>query len=717
MRAGPLRAASLLLAMTAVASPHARADERDRAEPPRAEPEAEHENEDEAGEPGAASAIAPVIVEATRADAELLDVPAAVSVIDKGAISEGRAGLALDEALARAPGVFTQNRYNFAQGLRLSIRGFGARAPFGVRGLAVVVDGIPATTIDGQSQLDGYDPAFIERVEVIRGPASALYGNAAGGVVRITTLRPPEEPYGEAEILAGSDGRFTQRVHAGGRRGDTGAAAYGSSVELLGHRDHASAVLRRAGLAVSHTLGGRHELEVQARVLDAPRSLDPGGLTAEQLRDDPSQANAFNARMRAGDEVAQQQAALRWRSAPAPGELWEAQAFVQHRDFAQRIPVPPPGPGWIEFDRIFGGGGLRHARPFSLAGLRGRLTAGLDAGYQRDDRQRYENQQGQRGALRQDQLERARSAGLYGQAEITLAEAWWITAGARVDHLRLALDDRFDEGDDDRSGSRSFLEPSVLGGITWRYHAKHAAYGNLATAFESPTFVELRSPEPAGRGFNPELGAQDAVSGELGAKGFLGRAGGRYDLAVFVADVRGELISYEQDGIDFFRNAGRTRRMGVEAAALATMARGFEAAAAASVGDFRFRDYLDTGGAQHRGRAIPGLPRAHGYLELAWRGPGVRLAGDLRAATGVYVDDANTLASPAFADLGLRASRAVRHGEFRGRAFLGFENLLGRAYAANVRINPAGNNPFEPAPGRGVYLGVALTWGPDHPTE
>jgi iron complex outermembrane recepter protein len=253
----------------------------------------------------------------------------------------------------------------------------------------------------------------------------------------------------------------------------------------------------------------------------------------------------------------------------------------------------------------------------------------------------------------------------------------------------------------------------VLAGLTWRFHDAHAAYTNVATAFESPTFVELRNPESDGRGFNPDLDAQSARSTELGAKGALGGGAGRYDVAAFAAEVRGELISYEQGGIDFFRNAGRTRRLGVEGALTSELPLGFEATAAAALGDFRFRDHEDSEGAQQRGRAIPGIPRAHGYVELAWRGPEFRLAADVRAASGVFIDDANTESSPAFADVGLRASRAVRHGEFRGRAFIGLENLLGRTYAANVRINPAGNNPYEPAPGRGVYVGLALTWDRD----
>src|SRR5688500_6187144 len=160
-----------------------------------------------------------VVVTATRRPQPSLEIPASIDRIYADEIRAGRPQLNLTQSLGRVPGVVVQNRQNYAQDLQISTRGFGARATFGVRGIRLIADGIPATMPDGQGQASTFALGSAERIEVLRGPFSALYGNAAGGVITVETEDAPERPTGEASLHAGSYDTWKAGLKLGGQWG------------------------------------------------------------------------------------------------------------------------------------------------------------------------------------------------------------------------------------------------------------------------------------------------------------------------------------------------------------------------------------------------------------------------------------------------------------------------------------------------------------------
>ncbi|MCG5529307.1 TonB-dependent receptor [Halorhodospira halochloris] len=671
--------------------------------------------------------LPPVTTTVARLSSDLEDYPAAGSTVGREAFATGR-GLALDQGLDRVPGVHTQNRYNFAQDLRLSVRGFGARSPFGIRGIRVLVDGIPATATDGQSQLDAIDPVFVEQLEVLRGPSSALYGNASRGVFRFTTIEPPEEgQFVSGQVLLGSHRERAQRLWGGRVDGDWRSSVTASNVSLDGYREHAEATRQRLGIKVDRRLDNGAQLRLLGNIMDAPEARDPGGLRREQVHEDRQQAGDDATKYDTGEEIEQQSLALILSSQPSAGELWEGQAFLQRRDFYRRSPFKAVGQddsvgGIITYERYFGGIGGRHVRQTKFAGRPLEISLGTEAEWQYDDRQRYKNEQGDRGDQTHDQLEQAQMVAGYAQAEWQPAERWRLVGGSRLDWLQMSIRDRTNGSGTDRE---RYTEPSYLLGASYALTEGHQLYTNASTAFETATLWEMWDQEEGG--IDSDLSAQEARSYELGVRGSFGERL-RYDLSLFQVTVENELVP-QGESPETYENAGETRRRGIELGIEARPHERLEITSALAVGEFIFRDFEAPGidwedededdlkKEQVSGNNIPGIPRAHGYLEVVWHGAhDWRYAANIRAADKIYADDRNTQSSSAHAEVGLHVSRLYVTDEYEAEPFVGINNLLDEEYNANVKINAASPSDgslddgayYEPAPERTFYAGITV---------
>ena len=395
-----------------------------------------------AGEPLRAEeplVLPPLLIEATRSETQWSETPAPVSSIAAGEM-RGEAQQALDEWLQPAPGLFTLNRYNLAQGLRPSIRGFGARAGFGVRGIRVMLDGIPLTLPDGQTELDALDLGLLERVEVLRGPASALYGNAAGGVISLYTRDAP--PGYHYLFDAGGGELGARQLRAEGAGGDATLRGLGALAwrQQDGFRRHSAADSAIATGKLDWTAdAGRLRLSVNA--LDVA-SQDPGALTAAEARNDRRAAAPNNLRFDAGEEIRQQRFGLLWESGLADGSDYRLRAWGGRREFANRLPFTAGGQS--SFERDFGGFGAQLTQRARWLGLPQRLVLGLDVETQRDERRRHDNLDGGRGAETLRQRESARGAGLYLDHQLDLGERWLAALGLRHDRLRFEVEDGAD---------------------------------------------------------------------------------------------------------------------------------------------------------------------------------------------------------------------------------------------------------------------------------
>ncbi|MFW5825392.1 MAG: TonB-dependent receptor family protein [Marinobacter sp.] len=650
-----------------------------------------------------------ITVTAPRLDRDLYATPAALTRVNQRQIRQGEQGVRLDESLEFVPGLYLQNRDNFAQGQRISSRGFGARAPFGIRGLHIRVDGIPYTLPDGQAQIDAVDLASADGVEVIRGPSSVLYGNAAGGVIDITTAdgrRMRQSPV--LEVQGGSHGLRQAGVRAGGEQGDWFHALSASALHSDGYRDQSEVEKYLFNGKLGYRLDDERTVTALLNLLDTPKAEDPGGLGREAAEEDPEQAWQFAEALDAGQSVDQQLVGAHYRDRGFAGGALDLRAFYSWRDFEQQLPFP--GPSLINYQRDYYGGSLEYSRQTSLASRPLDWVMGLDVGWQEDDRGRRAVAPG--GAVTgttADEFQQAQSTGVFAQGEWSLTERLGLSAGVRHDRVALSIDDDyFGDGSDD-TGDRTFREWSGSLGLSYRYRPAHQVYATVGDAFETPTFTEFARPDGGG-GFNRDLEPQQARNYELGGRGLFAN-GLEYDLALFSVNVDDELIPFENgDGRTFYRNAGRTSRDGLEGALTWPFLQAWEARSSLTLARYRFDRYTTDEGDDLSGNDLPGLPRTLWHGALAWQGPGGRFAEVSAHYKGdFYADDGNTEAVDSHWRLDLKGGDRWPIGSGTSvEVYGGIRNLLDEDYFENVRVNANYGRYYEPAPGRTFYAGIEL---------
>ena len=654
--------------------------------------------------PAEVETVERVVVTATRTEQPIAAVPAAISVVGSEDIQDGRATLSLSESLNRVPGVFIQDSGNFAQDVRLQIRGFGTRAAFGIREVRVLLDGLPETQADGQTQLDSIDLGSIDRIEVLREPAASLYGNASGGVIQLFTEDGPDEPWAETRLTGGSFGFGKLQVKGGGRSGDAHVFVYGSTFRLGGYRDQSEAIASTVTAKVRYDLRPTTSLTTLLTAVDAPVADDPGALTREQTNDEPTQAREANVVFDAGEEVQQARIGFVLDHDDGPHDL-SAYAYFLYRDFENRLAFADQG--IVGFDRLGPGAGLFYTLDLPVFGVAQALTVGFDVQYQDDDRRRHNNIEGTQGALRVKQREKVTSVGPYVREAIYLLDNLEISGGVRYDFIDFDVDVDFDDtGAGTGSGSRSMDEWSPAGGIRYTPIEWFTVFGKIGTTFQSPTTTELANPR--GGGLDPRVDPQTAVSYEAGARAAWGRVSG--GAAAFLIDVDDELIPFE-DPVSHrtaFRNAGSSRRHGVELDVQAEIMRGLRWTGVGTWIDAEFSDYK-VDGRDFDGNDEPGIPNWQVYQELAYRhDSGAFAALEAYLVDDYFVDDANTAHSRSYELVNLRMGMDYTIGRWTLSPFLGLNNLLDEDYDGTVRLNALGSRFFEPAPDFNVFGGFSV---------
>ncbi len=671
------------------------------------------------------------MVSAARTPVPLATLPMAVQVVERDRISRGRPTWGLDEALASVPGVYAANRYNFSQDQRISIRGFGSRSAFAVRGIQVLVDGIPQTLPDGQGQLTNLELGEADRIEVLRGSSSSLYGNAAGGVISVwTSPQIPELITEEARLVVGRFERRPDRTWT--KWQSTTVAPIGAGVAQLtgsrfsyeGERDHSAADQRDLNARVRFPVGTTWSLSGVLDVGLDPRADNPGSLTAAELAANPDTAPALNVNRHAGKEVTQVQAGATLLRALSDGGDFALTVFGLSRDLKNPITTT-----FIDLQRVDYGIRTTVSRVMPVGSLRHRLTAGFDFQRQRDNRLNwnYLNTPGdsaRRDTSRAlDQVERVTEVGPFVQSALDLSSRTTLTAGLRYDWVQFDVRDRLNTPTNpDDSGDRLMRSLSGSIGIAVNPSDAVTIYGTVGTSFETPTTTELANrPDTAG-GFNAGLEPQTARNYEVGARGRVGTRA-TYSIALFQADVRGELIPYEIAAPRFFyRNAGSSRHRGVELGTDLTLLDGVRLNLAWTYADYRFRHYSFTTGAQTftlDGRELPGVPKHWLHLTLQARpaiAHGAWVEVEQTYSSGYLVGDtvstsaANARTSPWWGTV-LRLGWEGWVGGTRWAPFVGVNNLFNHRYVSSIVINAARDRFYEPAPGRNVYLGFVLGAG------
>lgn len=652
-------------------------------------------------------ALEPYTVKATRLESSVFEVPAAVSVIDQSMIQDASAQLSINEALRTVPGVFVLNPYNYAQDSRIAIRGFGARSDFGIRGVRVVVDGIPATLPDGQAGVDGIDLGSAQSIEVIRGPAASIYGPASGGVIRIETEDALSRPFAETRFTAGDYGLFKSQFKAGWADGPWNLLLSSSYLDYEGYRENSQTRNTALNAKLRYTFENGAELTTVVNAIDYPVQDDPGGLTAEEIKENPRQARDRNVQFDGGESVRQEKLGFAWRTPLAEGHELRVHGFAVERDFANKLPFEKGGQ--VSFERLYLGGGAS----YSYTGPAFRLVAGVDLGHQDDARKNYDNLNGRRGPLDIDQDEQVQNFGSYLTGDLALPGEVTLSAALRYDEVRFDVDDHFLGDGSDDSGELTFRETSPTAGIRWQPQPGISFYGNVATSFETPTTTEFDN--PSGGGFNQSLEAQTALSFEAGMKGELADWPMRpvFDVAVFTIEVDDALFPFELEDFpdrEFFRNAGSSRKNGVEAAVSVFPNERLSATFSYTYSDFHYKSF-ETPGGDFDGNRLPGVPEHFGNIRIDYRHPsGFSLIWNTRLVGALQADDANSteIGGYGFSDLRFNWEREL--GDWTLETFAGVNNVFDKAYSANIRINAFGGRFYEPAPDRNVYGGLRLRY-------
>lgn len=607
-----------------------------------------------------------LVVRALRTPVPADALPYAVTV-RRPAVGAPSAGVSLGSQLRAVPGLQVQSRYNEALGDRIVMRGFGARSQFGVRGLQILVDGIPATMPDGQATLNHLDLSLLDRAEVLRGPAAAAYGNAAGGVLLLSTRAPPAADFRqEVGVAAGGGGLLRARTITGGGRGAMGWSTAVMGERRDGFRPHAGTErYQLTGRAEAPLAGGFVRAVAHGVSYDAD---NPGSLTLEQYREAPHQAQPFNVAQGTGERGRHGQLGLVWERSLG-GAVLESMAYGLARSLENPIP-----PTIIHLDRRAGGARVL-IRSAGADDAGPSWAFGADAAIQGDDRQNFENLRGARGARTLDQVERVTNVAVHGQAMLPLLEPLRLFLGARYDRVSFSATDRFIRPDNpDDSGSRTMAALSPTTGLRLQLSPVMTLFGNMATAFETPTTTELvNRPEGSG-GFNQELDPQRTVSYELGARTTPWSAL-RVQASLYHARVTGALIPFEvatSPGRQFFRNAGAAVHQGVEVLIEVTAPR-VDLMGAFSWTAVEFSSH-SSGDRVFDGNAVPGV-RPWTVELVARTAPtrGMIVELDYQGTGAMAVDDANEAWAPGY---------------------------------SVVVPNAFGGRFFEPGPSRSLYLGM-----------
>lgn len=690
---------------------------------------------------GALPAVTITSVSTPGGERPLFGVAGSVDRVEGAELRAQRLQAQLSEGLGGVPGLQVQDRRNLAQDLQLSIRGFGARSTFGVRGLRLYVDGIPATMPDGQGQTSSIEIGALERIEVLRGPFSALYGNSSGGVLQAFTAPGAGRPLLRYSAGGGSFGTWRQALELSGAQAlgspaqvDGPALDYRLSLSRFateGWRDHSAArrdlANARLGLALEN--GARLTLVYNGVRIAAQ---DPLGLTEQQWRLSPRAAplaRQYDTRK----TVDQQQLGLLYEQRLAPNHELRLMLYGGERRTTQFQSIPPAAQrnprhagGVIGLARRYSGIDLRWTTQQTLAGRPLEVASGLAWDGLREARRGYENHIGPaaapvlgvQGRLRRDERNTVRSLDPYVQARWQFADAWRLEAGARRSRVRFESQDRYGSNGDD-SGQARHARLLPVAALRWQPRQDLALYLSAGRGFETPTLNELSyRPDATDGAGGLNLGLRPAVSTsvELGAKVRL--AGGLLTAAVFRTRTRDEIVAHSSvNGRATFQNAGRTRRHGAEIGWLHESTTHWRTQLAWTWLDARYAEGFCTPlpcSAANRvlpGARLPGVARQSLYAAFGWAPPqGWRAGVDLRAQSRVMANDRNSVAAPGYAVAGAWLGWLHTRGAWTLEAFARIDNLAGRRYAGSVIVNEGNGRYFEPAPGRQWSAGLSAAY-------
>lgn len=669
-----------------------------------------------------------MVVTAAPTTVSELDTPAAVSVVNGDEMRQAAPRVNLSESLGAVPGLQVQNRQNYAQDLQLSIRGFGSRSTYGVRGLRIYVDGIPATMPDGQGQTSNIDIGSVDTIEVLRGPFSALYGNSSGGVINVTSQTGTQPPTEEASSYYGSFGTWHYGMKATGAVGDgshAGDVDYTVSTNRFtthGYRDHSGARKNLANARLGVRINDVSKLTLLLNSVDI-KANDAGGLTADEWRDNPRQSprgDQYNTRK----NTRQTQAGLRYERQLSAQDDLSVMMYAGERETTQfqsipRAPQlkPSHAGGVIDLTRHYQGIDTRLTHRGELL-VPVTLTAGLDYENMSERRKGYENfvmvngapQYGEQGALRRNERNLMWNVDPYLQTQWQLTDKLSLDAGVRYSSVWFDSNDYYiTPGNGDDSGDASYHKWLPAGSLKYALTDAWNVYLSAGRGFETPTINELsyRSDNQSGLNFGLKPSTNDTV--EIGSKTRIGN--GLFTAALFQTNTDNEIVvDSSSGGRTSYKNAGKTRRQGMELGLDQQFGESWRLKAAWTWLDATYRTNV-CDDASCNGNRIPGIARNMGYASFGYQPEQGWYAGsDIRYMSDIMANDENTAKAPSWTVVGLTTGYKWSYGRMDMDLFGRINNLFDREYVGSVIVNESNGRYYEPAPGRNYGIGLNLAW-------
>ncbi|EMU5528391.1 TPA: TonB-dependent receptor [Klebsiella pneumoniae] len=669
-----------------------------------------------------------MVVTAAPTTVSELDTPAAVSVVNGDEMRQAAPRVNLSESLGAVPGLQVQNRQNYAQDLQLSIRGFGSRSTYGVRGLRIYVDGIPATMPDGQGQTSNIDIGSVDTIEVLRGPFSALYGNSSGGVINVTSQTGTQPPTVEASSYYGSFGTWHYGMKATGAVGDgshAGNVDYTVSTNRFtthGYRDHSGARKNLANARLGVRINDVSKLTLLLNSVDI-KANDAGGLTADEWRDNPRQSprgDQYNTRK----NTRQTQAGLRYERQLSAQDDLSVMMYAGERETTQfqsipRAPQlkPSHAGGVIDLTRHYQGIDTRLTHRGELL-VPVTLTAGLDYENMSERRKGYENfvmvngapQYGEQGALRRNERNLMWNVDPYLQTQWQLTDKLSLDAGVRYSSVWFDSNDYYiTPGNGDDSGDASYHKWLPAGSLKYALTDAWNVYLSAGRGFETPTINELsyRSDNQSGLNFGLKPSTNDTV--EIGSKTRIGN--GLFTAALFQTNTDNEIVvDSSSGGRTSYKNAGKTRRQGMELGLDQQFGESWRLKAAWTWLDATYRTNV-CDDASCNGNRIPGIARNMGYASFGYQPEQGWYAGsDIRYMSDIMANDENTAKAPSWTVVGLTTGYKWSYGRMDMDLFGRIDNLFDREYVGSVIVNESNGRYYEPAPGRNYGIGLNLAW-------
>ena len=660
--------------------------------------------------------IAPLTetVTVTRTDQDLSSVPRSIAVVQRDQIEYAQRKSSLDEALRGIPGLFVQNRRNYglSGGVGLSIRAPQPR--FGLRGLAIIQDGIPITTADGTTEPGNVDLGSVGRIEVIRGPSSVLYGNSAGGVINLNTTFDTSRPLTiTPDIQFGSNGYNRQQLRVDGGNARTQFMASASRFETDGFRENSAAEITQANVVVRSKASPNTEIRAVFNLLDAPFSESPSFLNEADARNNPKLARNVALARRWGEGTTQGQGGVTVSHLFGDAHLLRATSWGMWRNL-DAVGVFQN----IELGRTGFGFRSEYLGSTQAGSVGIEWAAGLDFSSQNDDRQEFgqipptvPGGDSTNGPLRVDQTEDVRSVGPFAQISLAPHDRVRFTAGVRWDYYDFRAGDlKLDDGDQSGDRTMSAVSPSV--GFTFAAAPGANIFANAATAYETPTTVELSNTPTGEGGFNQDLEPQDLRSLEVGVRGLIAPARLRYEVAAYVSTVDNALVTFQNPlSQDFFRNAGKSSRDGIELLLEWVPSASFSTRFAYTYQNFTFERFV-TESSDFSGKIEPGSPPHRIFTGLNYTTQfGLRSGATLRWVDAYTLNNTNTVFNWAHTVVDLRFGFDRRWGSSNIRPFVGIDNLFDERYNSSAITNAFGGRYYEPSPGREVYVGLTIGAG------